>query len=194
MKIKEVRFEKSIWIDYKEIYFDQRSEIVFVGRSNVGKSSMMNTIFGRKNLVKTSSKPGKTRTANQFIVNNKYYFTDLPGYGYAQVDKESKAKIDALISWYIEERNPFIKKVVLIVDAKLWVQDSDISMFKYLSELEIPLLVVINKIDKLGKNEANKSLSHTESLLFGQKVMVFSATKRIWLDDVMKEIKEVFRK
>ena len=79
----------------------------------------MNGIFNRKALVKTSSKPGKTRTANIFVANTKYFFTDLPGYGFAKMGKELKEDLDSLISWYVEERKPYIKKVVLIVDSKI---------------------------------------------------------------------------
>jgi GTP-binding protein len=78
MKLKEVKFVKSVDINSKEVFFDEKHEIIFLGRSNVGKSSLMNAIFEKKDLVKTSSMPGKTRTANLFLLNNKYYFTDLP--------------------------------------------------------------------------------------------------------------------
>jgi GTP-binding protein len=78
MKLKEVKFVKSVAINSEKVFFDEKHEIIFLGRSNVGKSSLMNAIFEKKDLVKTSSMPGKTRTANLFLLNNKYYFTDLP--------------------------------------------------------------------------------------------------------------------
>ena len=84
MKFSDVKFYKSVWLWTKEVYFDLKSEVIFVGRSNMWKSSLMNAIFEKKDLVKTSSTPGKTRLANLFIVANKYYLTDLPGYGFAK--------------------------------------------------------------------------------------------------------------
>jgi len=99
MKIKDSKFLKSVFIDDNDVVFDNRWEIVFVWRSNVGKSSIMNALMHKKDLVKTSSKPGKTKTANIFMVNNKYYFTDLPGYGFAKLGKEVLEKLDALISY-----------------------------------------------------------------------------------------------
>ncbi|USN58330.1 MAG: 50S ribosome-binding GTPase [Candidatus Peribacteria bacterium] len=119
MKIQEVRFDKSVSIQDTELFFDARKEIIFVGRSNVGKSSLMNAIFHKKDLVKTSSRPGKTKTANLFLVNNKFYYTDLPGYGFAKLGKELKEHLDALISWYVEERKPYIKQVVILIDSKI---------------------------------------------------------------------------
>lgn len=119
MKIVNVEFLKSVSIRDEKIYFDPRNEIVFVGRSNVGKSSLLNTLFNKKGLVHTSSLPGKTRTANIFFVNNKYYFTDMPGYGFAKMGKEKRDELDALISWYLEERKAYIKNVVMILDCKI---------------------------------------------------------------------------
>jgi GTP-binding protein len=109
----------------------------------------MNALFEKKDLVKTSSRPGKTKLANIFTVANKYYMTDLPGYGFAKLGKNLKEQLDGLISWYLEERTTHLKKVVILIDSKLGAQQTDIDMYKYLLELELPLTIVLSKIDKI---------------------------------------------
>ena len=193
MKIENVEFFKSVDISDQKVYFDEKKEIVFVGRSNVGKSSLLNTLFIKKHLAYTSATPWKTRTANIFVVNHKYYFTDLPGYGFAKMGKENREKLDALISWYLEERKWYIKNVVMILDSKIGPQKTDLDMFQYISELWIPLTIVLNKIDKLSNNDRVKSLKHAEELFFGQKVCLVSALWNQWVDDLRKYIFELLK-
>lgn len=190
MKIKSASFVKSVSIHDREVFFDLRKEIVFVGRSNVGKSSLMNTLMQKKDLVKTSSKPGKTRTANLFLINEKYYFTDLPGYGFAKLGQDLRESLDALISWYLEEKKTQIRHVVLLCDAKIGPQESDIEMYNYISELELPLTVVLSKTDRLSKNDIWKSKVHTEKLFFGARVLPVSSTKLDGIDALRKIIGE----
>ena len=193
MKIQNVEFLKSVSINNSKIFFENRSEVIFVWRSNVGKSSLMNGLFNRKNLVKTSSQPGKTRTANIFIANNKYYFTDLPGYWFAKMGKERREDLDSLISWYVEERRWNIKKVVLIVDSKIGPQQSDIDMFKYIQGLELPVLIVLSKVDKLSKSDTSKSLKHAEDIFFGQEIITASVKKNQWLRQIIVNLWEAFK-
>ena len=193
MKLSEVVFYKSISLWTKEVIFDEKKEIIFVWRSNVWKSSIMNCLFERKDLVKTSSKPGKTRTANLFIVENKYYFTDLPGYGFAKLGKEHREELDWLISWYIEERKDFIKKIVILIDTKIWAQVTDISMYKYLLEMELPVCIVLSKIDKLKKNEVSKALFNAKNDFYWQDIFCVSSTKKIWIKELEKELKRVLK-
>lgn len=188
MKIKDVKFYKSVFIDDSSILLDEHKEIVFIGRSNVGKSSIMNALFNKKDLVKTSSKPWKTKTANLFLLNNKYYFTDLPGYWFAKLWKEVLEKLDALISWYLEERSHYIKKVVLLVDTKIGLQQKDIDMFRYIQELWLPVIIVLSKIDRLSKSEVAKAKAYLEKELFWQKVIPISSHKKIWIDELFKEL------
>ncbi len=190
MFVKDVSFLKSVSVSSKEVFFDDRKEIVFVGRSNVWKSSLMNFIFSKKDLVKTSSRPGKTTTANQYFVNWKYYFTDLPGYGFAKLWKENREKLDALISWYLEERKPAIKKVVVLIDSKIWAQESDIDMIWYIKELWLPVLIILSKVDRLSKSEIQKSISYTEKMLFWQQIIPVSSTKKIGMKELEKVIWE----
>jgi len=145
----------------------------------------------KKDLVKTSSKPWKTRTANLFLVNEKYHFTDLPGYWFAKLGQEFREDLDALISWYLEEKTHTIKQVILICDAKIWPQQTDIDMYKFINEeLSLPITVVLSKIDRLSKNDINKSKFHTEQTFFGARVIPVSSTKLDGIDDLRKVIGE----
>lgn len=188
MKLKSVNFSKSVAINAEKVFLDNKKEIIFIWRSNVGKSSLMNALFKRKDLVKTSSRPGKTKHANIFIVNEKYNFTDLPGYWFAKLWKEIKEHLDALNSWYIEERLDFIKKAVIVIDSKIWPQQSDIDMYNYLLELWVPMFVVLSKTDRLNKSEIQKSKNHTEKVLFWQEVFPVSSKKWIWIKELWREL------
>lgn len=168
MKITSAEFLKSVTINDEKVYFDNRNEVVFIGRSNVGKSSLMNALLQKKGLVKTSSTPGKTRNANLFFVNEKYFFTDLPGYGFAKMGEEKRKDLDALISWYLEERKSYIKRVVVLIDSKIGAQATDLDMYKYLAEHELNPLIVLSKTDRLSNNEIQKSMRHAEEIFFGQ--------------------------
>lgn len=190
MFVKDVKFLKSVSINTSEVFFDERSEIVFVWRSNVWKSSIMNFIFSKKDMVKTSARPGKTKTANLFMVNKKFYFTDLPWYWFAKLWKEHKEQLDALISWYLEEKKPAIKKVIILIDSKIGPQEADIDMFKYIQELELPVLIVLSKIDRLNKAETTKSMAHAKQVFFGQEILWVSSTKKIWIKELEKVIRE----
>lgn len=189
MKLSDVVFHKSVWLWSKEVFIDEKREVLFVWRSNVGKSSIMNSLFGKKDLVKTSARPGKTRLANLFKVANKYYLTDLPGYWFAKLWKNLKEELDGLISWYLEEKAEYIKKVVILIDSKLWAQQVDIDMYKYILELELPVTIVLSKIDKLSNSEAGKSLTHAKNQFFWQEIIKVSSTKKIGIKELEKSIK-----
>lgn len=189
MKLSDVKFYKSVGLETAEVMFDAKAEVVFVGRSNVGKSSIMNALFEKKDLVKTSARPGKTKLANIFTVANKYYMTDLPGYGFAKLGKNLKEQLDGLISWYLEERTTHLKKVVILIDSKLGAQQTDLDMYKYILELELPVTIVLSKIDKIGRNELNKSLSHAREMFFGQEIIPVSSTKKLGINELTKSIK-----
>jgi len=193
MNLKLVKFLKSVWLWATEYYFDDNNEVVFVWRSNMWKSSLMNALFEKKDLVKTSSKPWKTRLANIFLVENKYYFTDLPGYWFAKLGKNLKEELDGLISWYLEERSESIKKVVLLVDSKIWPQEADIDMYKYILDLELPVLIVLSKIDKLSNSEYQKSLKFAKETFFWQDIIWVSSVKKTWLKELSQKLKSCLR-
>ncbi len=186
MKIQNSEFIKSVSINDKQVFFDTRKEVVFVGRSNVGKSSLMNALMQKKDLVKTSSKPWKTRNANIFFINKKYYFTDLPGYGFAKLGQELREDLDALISWYITERKHHLKKVVLVIDTKIWPQQTDIDMLEFLTREQISPIIVLAKTDRLSLAEVNKSLAHAQKIFFWQQIIPVSSTKGTGIEELKK--------
>jgi GTP-binding protein len=134
-------------------------EYAFIGRSNVGKSSLINMLIGKKNLAKTSATPGKTRLINHFIINGKWYLVDLPGYGYAKVSKESKASWDKMIREYLLKRKNLLN-VFVLVDSRLEPQKIDIAFINWLGEKGVPFSIVFTKSDKLKKQQVIYSIEH----------------------------------
>lgn len=189
MRLSDVVFNKSVALETHEVMFDEKSEVVFVGRSNVGKSSIMNALFEKKDLVKTSGRPGKTKTANIFVVANKYYMTDLPGYGFARLGQNMKEALDGLISWYLEERTNHIKKVVVLIDSRIGAQETDVDMYKYLLTLELPLTIVLSKTDKIKANELARAIAEARKVFFGQEIIPVSSLKKVGVKELAKSIK-----
>lgn len=134
---------------------DKKSEFLLVGRSNVGKSSFINTLIERKNFARTSSKPGKTQTLNFYHVNDKFYLVDVPGYGYAAVDKNTQKKFGMMIEEYIKTREN-LKHVFLLVDYRHKPTEDDILMYNYLKYYNLNITVIATKYDKITKNNRIK--------------------------------------
>lgn len=135
-------------------------EIVLVGRSNVGKSSFINTLVNRKNLAKTSNTPGKTRLMNFYKVNDRFAFVDLPGYGYAKVSKAMQAQWQKQLTRYLEKR-PNLVLVIQLIDARHGPQESDRQMFSWLMHHQKPTLVVLTKADKISRSDLGKQVQAT---------------------------------
>ncbi|MCT4396779.1 ribosome biogenesis GTP-binding protein YihA/YsxC [Periweissella beninensis] len=133
-------------------------EIALVGRSNVGKSSLTNTLINRKSFARTSSQPGKTQTLNFYNVEEQLFFVDVPGYGYAKVSKSEREKWGQMIERYLTNR-PQLKGVISLVDARHAPSDDDINMYNWLMYYDIPVLVVATKADKIAKGKWNKAES-----------------------------------
>ncbi|NYZ82102.1 YihA family ribosome biogenesis GTP-binding protein [Lactobacillus rhamnosus] len=131
---------------------DGRPEIAFLGRSNVGKSSLINKLIKRKAMARTSSVPGKTQTLNFYDLDSRLFFVDVPGYGYAKVSKSARAKFAAMIETYLTTRQP-LRGVVLLVDSRHEPTADDISMYQYLKYYQLRTLVVATKIDKTPKSK-----------------------------------------
>lgn len=137
---------------------DNLPEIALSGRSNVGKSSLINTILNRKNLARTSSQPGKTQTLNFYLINDEFYLVDVPGYGYARVSQKKRQEFGEMIQDYLETR-PNLKGLVILVDSRHEPTKDDIAMYNYAQYLNLPILVVCTKIDKIKKSQVNKVMS-----------------------------------
>lgn len=143
--------------DVKKCPEPNKPEYAFIGRSNVGKSSLINMLANNKKLAKTSSRPGKTQLINHFLVNEEWYLTDLPGYGYAKVSKKQKEKFFKLINDYILERENLTNLFVLL-DSRHEAQKIDLEFMEWLGENQIPFSMVFTKIDKLKVNQLNTNL------------------------------------
>jgi GTP-binding protein len=128
-----------------------KPEFAFVGRSNVGKSSLINKVVNQKGLAKTSSTPGKTQLINHFIINDRWYLVDLPGYGYAQVSKSARVRFENMIRDYVTRRQSLVV-VFVLVDSRHEPQKLDLEFMNYLGVSQVPFAIVFTKIDKLGKN------------------------------------------
>ena len=137
---------------------DDLPEIALSGRSNVGKSSLINTLLNRKNLARTSSRPGKTQTLNFYLVNGEFYLVDVPGYGYARVSQKKRQEFGEMIQDYLETR-PNLKGLVILIDSRHEPTKDDIAMYNYAQYLNLPILVVCTKIDKIKKSQVNKVMS-----------------------------------
>lgn len=149
MKIKTAEFVISN-TDYRICPAPKMAEYAFIGRSNVGKSSLINAIVDKKNLAKTSGKPGKTQLINHFIINKEWYLVDLPGFGYAKISKIKRAEFHDMISEYLLNRTSLMCLFVLI-DIRHKPQDIDKEFMQWLSEKGIPFVMVFTKVDKIGK-------------------------------------------
>jgi len=167
-------------------------EIALAGRSNVGKSSFINTLLGRKNLARTSSKPGKTQTLNFYLIEKKLYFVDVPGYGYAKVSKTVRAKWGKMIEHYLATRTQ-LKAVVSLVDLRHPPTTEDKQMYEFLKYYKMPVILVATKADKIPRSKWTKHekvIKH--SLSFDQKdeFVVFSAETKFGKNEAWFAIKE----
>lgn len=141
-----------------------RPEFAFIGRSNVGKSSLINMLCGRKKLAKVSSKPGKTQLINHFDINEQWYLVDLPGYGWAKVSKDDRSQWGAMIHDYLTERENLLNLFVLI-DVRLAPQPNDTEFLAWLGEKRLPFTVIFTKTDKLSKNKVQSSIARYRKFL-----------------------------
>src|SRR5688572_17169134 len=145
--------------DYKLCPPPDKPEFAFIGRSNVGKSSLINSLVNRKGLAKTSGTPGKTQVINHFIINNSWYLVDLPGYGYSKTSKENRVKWDTMIRDYLDKRENLLC-TLLLIDSRLEPQNIDTEFMNWLGENAIPFVIVFTKTDKLTKNQLLKNVTH----------------------------------
>lgn len=189
MKIKTSEFVTSAV--KKDQYPEEiRNEIAFVGRSNVGKSSLINSLTNRKKLAKVSGTPGRTRLVNYFLVNNDFYLVDLPGYGYAKVSKKEKENWGKIIEDYLYKRQP-LKKVVLLVDSRHKPTADDVMMYNWIKHYNYNILVIATKSDKITNNERFKNekiIRQTLNLQKDDKLLFFSSLNKKGKDELIDEV------
>ena len=179
--MKNIEFIKSVSV-LNQLQVTEFKEIVLAGRSNVGKSSFINSLFKRKGLAKTSSTPGKTRTINYYLVDSKYYIVDLPGFGYAKVSKKERDYWERLLVTYFSE-NKNIARVIHFIDSRYKPTQLDILLNAYLRELNLSYIVILNKIDKLKQSEIVQSrkdvMKQFPELSLGDNLYLNSSIKEI---------------
>lgn len=188
MKIKSVELVAQVHFN-SDIPQDDLKHVCFIGRSNVGKSSLINALVQKKEMAYSSSTAGHTKTVNFYLVNKAFYLVDLPGYGHAQGSIEDRKKLQLLIQWYLTYPDLTDKQlIVLIIDANVGVTELDKQMLTLLMELEKNVIIVANKIDKLGKNDLRKQIDNIENHTHPYPVIPFSTYDKIGIADLAKEI------
>ena len=174
---------------------DNKPEYAFIGRSNVGKSSLINMLTNNKKLAKTSATPGKTLLINHFIINNEWYLVDLPGYGFAKRSKKEVAKLEQMISGYILQREQLVN-VFLLVDIRLEPQKIDLEFIQWLGDSSVPFAIVFTKADKLSASKATQQVEAYKKVLLETweelpPIFVTSAEKRQGRDEVLDYIDQI---
>ena len=175
--------------DYKKCPEDEKAEYAFIGRSNVGKSSLINALTNNKSLANTSGKPGKTQLINHFLINKEWYMVDLPGYGYAKTSKSNRAIFHKMISDYLINRKNLISLFVLI-DIRHELQDIDSDFMQWLAENEIPFSIIFTKTDKLSKTKLSENIKVFKQNMLADwielpNIFSTSAIKKEGLEEVL---------
>lgn len=195
MQVNNVSMNLSA-VSAKQYPDDGYPEIALLGRSNVGKSSLINTLINRKSFARTSSTPGKTQTLNFYNIENQLYLVDVPGYGFAKVSKKQREEFGTMIEEYLTTRE-VLKGVIILTDGRHVPSDDDVSMYQYVSYYHIPTLIVSTKMDKVKKNQWNKSSSQimkTMQVNQTDDIQMFSAETKYgkeqvwdWIESKMNE-------
>jgi GTP-binding protein len=186
MDIKNAEFKKGIK-GTDPILYEPRLQVAFVGRSNVGKSGLINCLLRSDNLVKSGKKPGKTQEINFFLVNNSFYFVDLPGYGFAKMNLDKREQLAKMIQWYFFEK-VHKRKAVLVIDAKVGPTPLDLEMLRILNDNDQDVLVVANKVDVLNQKERGGQIKNIAGKMPGVEVVLCSAKTEEGRTEILKKI------
>lgn len=183
--------------DYRKCVKPDKPEFAFIGRSNVGKSSLINMLTSNSKLAKTSASPGKTQKINHFVINNQWYLVDLPGYGYAKVSKSQRAVFRKMIDDYILNRQNLVNLFVLI-DCRHEPQDIDVEFINWLGESRVPFTIIFTKADKIGPNALkDKVEAYKEHLLQTWEtlpdMLVSSAVSKMGQEEILDYIEKIIK-
>ena len=185
MRVKSAKFIKSATLP-EHYPRDGRPEVAFLGRSNVGKSSLMNSLLGVRGLARTSSTPGRTQLINFFLIDESFYFVDLPGYGYARVPSDVKREWGPMVEKYLATRPNLVLSIV-ITDSRHEPTKLDLQMINWLQSKDKPFVIIATKADKLSGNQLRASISRG-SAVHDKKLIAYSAVTRMGADRIWKEI------
>ena len=189
MKIKSVNLSISA-VRRSQYPTDEKPEFFLVGRSNVGKSSFINTIISRKNYARTSANPGKTQTINFYLVNDAFYLVDAPGYGYANLNKAKQKKFGLMMEDYLTSRKN-LKQVFMLIDFRHKPTSDDLMMYNYLKHYKIPVTIVATKTDKIGitlQQKQRASILEDLDLVVGDDFVMFSNVTKLGRDEIHSKI------
>lgn len=170
---------------------DEKPEFLLVGRSNVGKSSFINTIINRKNFARTSSTPGKTQTINFYLVNDEFYLVDAPGYGYANLSKKKQKKFGLMMEDYLMNR-PGLKQVFMLVDFRHKPNSDDLMMYNFLKHYNLPVTIVATKVDKIGitLQQKQRGIVFDEfDLVVDDEFVMFSSVTKLGREEIREKLK-----
>ena len=191
MIVKNPEFKISA-VNPKQYPNDNLPQIVLVGKSNVGKSSFINSMVNRKRLARTSSEPGKTRQINFYNMDNKFYFVDLPGYGYSKMSKKEQVKVGGFIEEYLQ-KSKNIALILFLIDIRHSPTENDRLMYRYVIDAEKPCIIIANKADKIAVTKVDSAVEKLREELNPLKdftFLPFSAERRIYSEKVWKEIEK----
>ncbi len=191
MKVQSAEFVKSAFAE-EHWTTDGRPEISFLGRSNVGKSSLINSLLQRKGLARTSNTPGRTQSINFFLINEAFHFVDLPGYGYARVSKATRQDWGKMAEDYLAKRRGLVLSIQL-VDSRHSPTELDRQLHEWLIYNEKPHLIVATKSDKFSNNKLRKSLDEIEKKLPGSKIIAYSSQTGKGKDELWREIEAALK-
>ena len=191
MKIESADL-KSMAVRMSQYPDDHKPEFLLVGRSNVGKSSFINTVLNRKNIARTSATPGKTQTLNFYMVNDKFYLVDVPGYGYAAVDRDTQKKFGMMIEEYLINREN-LKRVFLLIDYRHKPSEDDLLMFNFMKYYDLDVTIVATKLDKVKQSDRaknDKAISEMFKLGENDNVVLFSSVTKNGKDEIQNIIEK----
>ena len=185
MKIKTSTTARTVF-SAKELVADDSKKIAFIGRSNVGKSSLINKLLNRKNLARTSSRPGKTVSVNYYLINDTFHFVDLPGYGYAKISKQESQRVKSLIGqFFTSVRN--LKLIVILIDSRRGFSDPDIEILSQFIDKNFKILTVLTKSDKIGSSKLVNQKTNLQNK-FGLKVISFTIKSNNNREEILNNI------
>ena len=193
MKIKDIRMDMSA-VKKEQYPDDGLPQLAFVGRSNVDKSSSINTLINRKKIARVSQTPGKTRTINFYKINSEFYFVDLPGYGYAKLSKEEKSSWGKVMEeYFINSKN--LIHVFILVDIRHEPKEDDVLMLDFVRNYGIPVSIIATKSDKVTRNDAaiSKRTIKSKMKLEGERILPISALKKTGVEEIWNHVLEIYR-
>jgi GTP-binding protein len=186
MNITSVKFIKGV-VGPDDVLKNGTPQIAFIGRSNAGKSSLLNSLTGKKKMAITSKTPGRTKEINVFLVNESCYFLDLPGYGYAKAGNETLYKLSELIFWYLLDVH-YGQKIVMLVDSVVGPTANDLEVLRELEKAGRDIVIVLNKVDKIKKSQYRNQLKKLKDQLQGHKLFPYSSKTKVGVQELTDEI------